>query len=143
MNVKKSQKDSNKDNLFQPLFANHLEKLELLSLATRRITETLPHNAHAEKVICRMWDILADFINTQSPAELGELSTLSSVIQRTASAAKQIQSLEDDSVDFVRKAVDFDSARLALLQSLRTNLGKQKGITPQTLQLIEQELRLL
>lgn len=141
--MKKSQTNIKRGDLSQPLFANHLEKLELLSLATRRITQTLPHNAHVEKVICRMWDMLADFINTQSPAELSELSTLSSVIQRTASAAKQVQSLEDDSVDFVRKAVDFDAARLALLQNLRSSLGKQTGITPKTLQLIEQELRLL
>lgn len=139
----KSQNRTNKHSLNQPLFANHLEKLELLSLATRRITEILPRNASAEKAICLLWDILSDFIATQGSADLEDLGKLSSIIQRTASAAKQIQSLEDDSVDFVRKAVDFDTTRRALLDTLSASVGKPGGISQQTLERIEQELSLL
>lgn len=143
MQPRKSQNNTISKSLSQPLFAKHLKKLELLSLATRRITETLPRNAHAEAVICNMWDILSGFISQQDCSDLKDLEKLSAIIQRTASATKQIQSLEDDSVDFVRKAVDFDTTRRALLDKLKSSVGKPGGITRQTLEIIEQELNLI
>lgn len=139
----KSQKNKNKENLSTPLFADHLEKLELLSLATRRLTETLPRNASAEKTLCLMWDILSQFVTLQSASDLTELGTLSSIVQRLASATKQIQSLEEDSVNLVRKSIDLESVRQALLKSLAADVDKPDGISAQTLAIIERRLRLM
>lgn len=141
-----SQNNTNTKYLTRPLFADHLEKLELLSLVTRRILDPLPIHANAEKALCLMWDILAQSIPGGGTADISELSTLSSIIQRTASATKQIQSLTDDSIDLTRKALDFETTKQTILQQLSQAASDPEtsaDITPATIALIERRLRLL
>lgn len=127
------------------LFAQHLEKIELLAFASKRLTESIPHIESAEKTLTRVWDILADSLPSSGPVDMDELSTLSSIIQRTASASKSIKSLEIDSVDLTKKTVDFESMKQTLLSDLNKLSGelKAEGFTTQTLQKIEDQLNLL
>lgn len=135
--------DSN-NALSTTLFAEHLEKLELLSLATRRLASPLPQIASAEKTLAQVWDILSKSLPSDGVADMDYLSTLSSIIQRTASATKQIKSLESETVDLARKALDFEATKQALLNGLSAAKADASGeISPQTLSLLEERLRLL
>lgn len=134
------------ENEQQSAFAQHLEKLELMSLATRRLSEPVLSVATAEKTLSRVWDILSRSLETTATDDTDLLGTISSIVQRTASATKQIKSLESDAIDMARKALAFEVTKKSILSELAKAAGETgtpNEISAKTLSQIEERLKLL
>lgn len=125
-------------------FKKHLDRIRTAKQEADQMLELLSpgHNA-AEAVLGIAWELLFDLVCQHDSIELSELNTLSAVIHKLISGNTQLKSLELKMREDTRKEIEFQNKKREIEKTLSEIQSKNNGITQDTLQKIESQLKLL
>jgi len=133
------------EETYPPTFIHHLSHLKKSKNEADKVLETLSpgHNA-AEASIAICWELVFDhFCNDQAQTySISDLNTLSAVIHKLITSNTQIKTLEHKIQDQHHKLEERDRVKEELRKQLEQNSG-ERGLSAETLALIEEQLRLL
>lgn len=125
-------------------FQKHREQIARAREKTDALlSELSPGHGTARDVIEGAWQLVFDLLCTLDNADLSELNTLSGIIQRLMSSNTHIKSLEIKLREDVRKEEEFIERKQQLEDNIRRAREASEGITAETLERIEAQLKLL
>lgn len=131
-----------------PDFEDHLQRIQTAKKQTDAILSTVaPGYADAETVIRAAWESIFDQLCNKdtAPTELSQLNTLAGIIQKLMSSLSQIKTLEMKLHEHAMKEQTFKQKLESAKQTgEQSSLNKEpRGLTPEALKRIEEELNLL
>lgn len=129
-----------------PDFEDHLKRIETAKNQTDAILATVaPGYADAETVIRAAWESIFDQLCNKdtAPRDLAEFNKLAGIIQKLMSSLSQIKTLEMKLHEHAMKEQTFKQKQEISKEMNKSSNTEPRGLTPEALERIEEELNLL